>query len=118
MFAISDSLERRAHSDFGLSISNVAADQPVHRQWRLHISFDIGNGCELVWRFLVLERFFKFLLPFRIGGKGVPAGDLALRIELQQLLGHIANGTLDTGLSCNPRRASQLIELRLGALSR
>src|SRR5687768_17632200 len=49
----------------------------------------------------------------RVWSKGVAGHCLARRIELEQLLGHVAHGLLDLGLGALPRRAAKAIERRL-----
>ena len=48
----------------------------------------------------------------RIGRERVAGHRLARRIELEQLLGHVAHGLLDAGFRPFPRRAAEAIERR------
>src|SRR5436189_5738816 len=47
-----------------------------------------------------------------VGRKRVAGNGLALRVELQQLLGHVAHRLLDARLGLLPRRAAKSIERR------
>ena len=112
LLAVHDGLERRPHRHFGLAVSDVAAQQPIHRRRRFHVALDVGNRRGLIRRQFVRKRAFEFLLPVRVGRKGVSRNGLALRVELQQLLGHVAHRLLDARLRLLPRRPAQSIERR------
>ena len=112
LLAVHDRLERGAHRHFGLAVSDVAAQQPVHRRGRLHVPLDVGDGVRLIGGQLPLEGVFEFLLPVRIGGEGIAGHRLARGVELQQLLRHVAHGFLDAGLGLLPRGAAELVERR------
>ena len=58
------------------------------------------------------KRVFELLLPVRVGREGVAGHGLALRVELQQLLGHVAHRLLDARLGLLPGGAAQPIERR------
>src|SRR5262249_45255538 len=101
-----------------LAITDIAANQAIHRQWGFHVAFYVGDRCQLVWGFFVLERFFEFLLPFRIRRKRIAACDLSLSVQLQEVLSHVADCALRTRLTSDPGRTTKLIELRLGPFCR
>src|SRR5206468_11185220 len=65
-----------------------------------------------LFRSLVLECVFEFLLPMRIGAEGVARHRFARGVELQQLLRHVAHRLFDFGLRPLPRRAAQAIDGR------
>ena len=41
LFIVKNTFHCRAHGDFRLSVSNVTAKKPIHRNRRLHILFDL-----------------------------------------------------------------------------
>ena len=63
-------------------------------------------------RQLVRERGFELLLPMRVGRERVSGNRLALRVELQQLLRHVAHRLLDARLGLLPRCAAKTIQRR------
>ena len=115
LFAVHHRLERRAHRHFGLAVADVAAQQPIHRRRRFHVALDVGDRCRLIGRQRELERVLEFFLPVRVGAERVTGHGLARRIELEQLLGHVAHGLLDLGLGALPGGAAEPIERRLRA---
>ena len=112
LLAVDDGLERRAHRDFGLAVADIAAEQPIHRRRRFHVARDVGDRGLLVRRQVVLERVVELLLPVRVGAERMAGHGLARRVELQQLLGHVAHGLLDARLGFFPGRAAELVERR------
>ena len=112
LLGIHHRLERRAHGDLGLAVADVAAQQAVHRRGRLHVALDVRDGCLLVWRQVVLERVLELLLPVRVGAEGVSRHGLARRVELEQLLRHVAHGLLDARLDALPGRPAEAIDRR------
>ena len=71
----------------------------------------------LVARDLVLglgefEGVFEFALPVGIARKREALGHAALRVELQQLVRHVAHFGFDARLACGPRGAAQPVERR------
>ena len=60
-------LERGPHRELGLAVADVAAEEPVHRDPRLHVLLDGVERDELVGRLLVGKRRFERLLPRRVG---------------------------------------------------
>ncbi len=89
LFAVLNRLECGANGHLGLAISDVAADQPVHRLWRLHIVFDRFDCRQLIGCLLEGERLFKFVLPRVVWSVGEPFGHLTGFVQLDQLVGHL-----------------------------
>ena len=112
LFAVHYRLERGAHRHFRLAVSDVAAEQTIHRDRRFHVPLDVGDRGHLIGRQLVRKRVLEFLLPVRVGGKGMAAHRLSRRVELQQLLGHVAHGLLHAGLGLLPGGAAKAIDWR------
>ncbi len=72
--------ESRAHHDFGLAVTDVAAEQAVHRLRAFHVALDIGDGGFLIARFGEFEGVFEFALPVAVGGETrIPAPACARR---------------------------------------
>ena len=113
LLAVHHRLERRAHRHFRLAVADVAAQQAVHRRRRFHVALDVGDRGSLIGRQLVLERILELLLPVRVGAERVARHGPTRRVELEQLLGHVAHGLLDLGLRAFPRGAAQPIDGRL-----
>ncbi len=112
LLAVHDRLERGAHRHLGLAVADIAAEQAIHRGVRLHVPLDVGDGVRLIDRELPLERILEFLLPVRIGRKGIARHRPARGVELEQLLGHVAHGFLHARLGLLPRRPAQAVERR------
>ena len=115
LLPIHDDLERRPHRHFRLAVSDVAAEQPIHRRWHFHVSLDVSNRRRLIGRQLVRKRALELLLPVCICREGVPRHGFALGVELQELFGHVAHRLLDARLRLLPRRPAQAIERGAGA---
>ena len=83
LLAAGYSLERRADGDLGFSKTHIAADEAVHRAGRFHVLLRLADGAELVGRFSEKKRALEFLLPVRIGGKGITLLRLSLGLHLE-----------------------------------
>ena len=114
LLAVHHRLERGPHGHFRLPVPDVAAEEPVHRHRRLHVAADVADGGLLVGRELVLERVVELAVPVRVGAEGVSGHRLAGRVQLQQLLGHVAHRAADPGLRLRPRRAAEPVEVLPG----
>ena len=112
LLAVHHRLERGAHGDFRLAVADVAAQQAIHRRRRFHIVLDLGDRRGLIDRQLVRERRLELFLPVRVGRERVAGNGFALRIELEQLFGHVAHRLLDARLGLFPRGAAEPIECR------
>ena len=62
-------LERRAHGDFGLAVSHVAAEQAIHRRGPFHVALDVGDGGGLIGRLGKFEGILELALPGRVRRK-------------------------------------------------
>ena len=83
LLRIADRFERRSHRHFRLSVTDVAAKQPVHRLRTLHVPFHVGNSDGLVWRFLKFKCVFKFMLKRAIRRKCKTLPGFSLGVEFQ-----------------------------------
>ena len=113
LLAVHHRLERRAHRHFGLAVSDVAAQQPVHRLARLHVRLHVVDRRFLILGLLEFERILELELPRRVLRERVPLHHLPRGVELEQLVRHVAHRLLDRGLRARPGRAAELVELRL-----
>ena len=84
-------LERRANRDFRLAISDVANEQTIHWTLAFEIFFYVRSRLALVGRVFKQERTFELTLPRTIEFMRRPRGDLAARVQLEQLLRHLEN---------------------------
>ncbi len=110
-----DRLERSAHCDFGLSESDIAADEPVHRGRILHIAFHVLYAGELILGLFERKGGFEFELPFRIFGKRIARSRFPFRIQLYEPLCDIFYGFPNLILSVFPGSPPDFIETRSSA---
>ena len=115
LLAILHRLEGGAHGDFGLAVADVAAEQAVHGLRRLHVALDVGDGGDLVVGLVEVEGVLELALHVGVGREGRADGGLALRVELEQLAGHVGHRLLDAGLGLLPGLGAELVELRRGS---
>ncbi len=104
LFAVHDRLEGGAHGHFGLAVAHVAADQPIHGLVRLHVVLDGVDGGKLVFGLLKGEVGLQLLLPRSVRAVGVAGDQLALGIELEQIVGDLGDGPLGPLLDRLPSR--------------
>ena len=117
LLAVLRHFERRAHGQFGLAVTHVAAKQTVHRVRVFQVLFQVGERRDLIGCFLKGECVLEFLLPRRVEAEGGPAAHLALRVHAEQFLRHVAQRLLDPRFGPCPGGAAQAIEVRLGAVA-
>ena len=109
LFGILHGFEGGTDGDLRLAEADVAADETVHDFGGFHIVFNIGNGVFLILRFLVGKGVFKFLLPYRVLGKGVALLFLPFGIEFHQIFRNLIDGTFDLCFRPSPVRTAELI---------
>ena len=63
-------LEHGTDGDLRLAEPDVAADEPVHRAWLLHVGLDVGDGRELVVGLHEREGRLQLGLPRRVRTEG------------------------------------------------
>ena len=108
--AVHDRLERGAHRHFRLAIADIPAEQAVHRRRRFHVAPDVGDRNFLVAGELILERVVELTMPVRVRAEGVPRHRLARRVQLEQLLGHVPQGTTNPGLGLGPGGSAEPVQ--------
>ena len=106
--------ERGADGDLGLAEADVAAHEPVHRPRRLEILLHRLDRALLVVGLAVGERRLELLQPVVREVVRRPLGALALRVELEQLPGELADGRAGARLEVLPGLAAELRERRRG----
>ena len=110
--------ERRAHRNFRLTVTDVAAKQPLHRLARFEIALDVLDSLRLVWCFLEFERVFERLLPRRVHGICVARRRFSIGVERQKFFRHFTDGFLDARLPRLPDGRAQPVERRHGSAQR
>ena len=91
LLAIKHSLKSSTQCHLSLTITDITAQQTLHRLRLFHISFDFRNRLQLVRRFLIGKRCFKVLLQLAIRRKSVAWHNLPLSVQTQQLLSQLCN---------------------------
>ncbi len=76
---------------------------------------DVGDGGELVVGLVEVEGVFELALHVGVGREGRALRGFALRVELEELGGHVGHGLFDAGLGLLPALRAELVELRGGA---
>ncbi len=100
LLAVGYRFKCRTDGNFGLSKSNITADQAVHREGLLHIGFDIGCSLYLVGRIFINERSLQLSLQVSVRQKRKTFGTFPLGIELDELLCNVFDPVL--GLDLQP----------------
>jgi hypothetical protein len=90
LFACGHGLERGAHRDLGFAITDVPADEPVHRRLGLHVVLDLIHGAQLVGRLLVRKGVLELALPGSVRPECVALCRQSLRVENDELLRDLA----------------------------
>ena len=102
--------ERGAHRDLGLAEADVAADEPVHRPRRLEVLLHRLDRGLLVRRLAVGEARLELRQPLAREVVRDSLSGLALRVELDQVAGELADGLARARLERLPRLAAELRE--------
>ncbi|OIQ74513.1 hypothetical protein GALL_438360 [mine drainage metagenome] len=112
LLAILHSLECGTHGDLRLAVSNVAADDAVHRVRLLHVGFYFLNSPELIWGFDESKGVFEFTLPRGVRGKSKARCASSGCIESDQLAGDLANGFPGSPFGFLPVCATHVVDGR------
>ena len=115
LLVVLDGLEGGAQRDLGLAVTDVAADQAIHRARRLHVGLDELDRVALVGRLGERERVLELALPVGVHRVGVALAALALRVQVQQLAGQLLGGPACPRLDRVPAGAAELRQRRVGA---
>ncbi len=117
LLAIFDSLERGPHGEFGFSVSDVAAEQAIHRAGLLHVLLDLLGADDLVGRRLVGKFRLEFFLPFGVGRIGDAQLGGAGGLHVEQFRRHVHDGFGDLGFLFFPDAAAEAGELGMAVKS-
>ncbi len=112
LLSVGDRLEGRAHRDFGLAVADVAADEPVHGRRRFHVPLHVLDRLLLIGGLLEGEESLELAHPGVVCGEGESGRRLALGVELEKLLSHVAHRLLDAPFDALPARPAELVESR------
>ena len=102
--------ERGAHRDLGLAEADVPADEPVHRARRLEVLLHRLDRGLLVRRLAVREARLELRQPLVREVVRDSLVRLALRVQLDQVAGELADGLARARLERLPRLAAELRE--------
>ena len=115
LLAVFDRLERRPHGQLGFAVTDIAAQQPIHRPALLHVLLDVFRRGDLVLRRLIRKLGLEFLLPFRVRRIRRPQLRLAGGLHVDQLRRHVHDCFGDFLLLLLPRPAAEPRERRVPA---
>ena len=102
--------ERGAHGNLGLAEADVAADEPVHRPRRLEVLLHRLDRGLLVRRLAIREARLELRQPLAREVERDALAGLALRVELDQVAGELADGLARPRLERLPGLAAELRE--------
>src|SRR5207253_4178171 len=102
--------ERGAHGNLGLAEADVAADEPVHRPRRLEVLLHRLYRALLVRRLAIREARLELRQPLAREVERDALAGLALRVELDQVAGELADGLARPRLERLPGLAAELRE--------
>ena len=81
-------LEGRAHRDLRLAVADVADEQSIHRTRALHVLLHVLRRPHLIRRILEQEARLQLALPRAVGKVRRARGDVAARVQVEQLGRH------------------------------
>ena len=85
LFAFHHRFKRGANCNFGFAVTDIAANQSIHRARTFHVLFGVDDRFELVGRFAKRKRMLEFGLPFCVGAESVTRLCLAFGLEREHL---------------------------------
>ena len=112
LLAVDGDRERGSNRDLGLAEADVAADEPVHRPWRLEVFLHSFDRARLVFRLAIGKLGLEPLEPLVLQLVRVTRRLLALRVEADQLRRELAHRLAGARLQVRPRLAAELGERR------
>ena len=112
LFIVCNGFEGRTDRDLRLAETDIAANQPVHRPFALHIGFDVSRRLHLVGRIFVDETGFKLILHEAVRTERIAFLLSTLRIEFDQIAGNIFDFLLRAVFHLLPCTAAQLVQRR------
>src|SRR5512141_2073408 len=87
-------LERGAHRDRGLSVTDVTDEQAIHGPRLLHVALHVGSRCALIGCVFEQKRRLELALPWSIGNVRRSHRNSSAGVQIQQLDGHLLNRCL------------------------
>ena len=115
LLAIHHDFEGRAHRYFRFPVAHIAAEEPIHRLAFLHVLLDVADSRDLVRRLFEFESIFEFALKIAVRRKRKARGGFPLRVQLEKLVRQVFQRFAHARLARVPRRAPELVELRMRA---
>ena len=112
LLAIEDSPKRRPHRDFRLAVTDVAAEQTIHRLVGLHVRQNGFNGCRLIRRLRIGERTDEGAFPFDLRFEALAGRFLPHRFNTQHVRRQIPRRRSGGVLRLPPRHAAELAQRR------
>jgi hypothetical protein len=100
-----------ARGHLGLAVTDVAADEAVHRARAHEIGKHVLDGSPLIGCRLVGEGGFELLEGAVAAREREPGLELPLGMHGEQLLGHVANAAAYAGARLLPSDAAELVDL-------
>ena len=85
-------LEGGTQRHLGLTVPDVADQQPIHRERPLHVALHFLGRASLIGCVFVQEGGLELALPGGVGREGEPGRDLATGVEIEELGRHLADG--------------------------
>ena len=110
LLLVLDGLEGGPQRDLGLSVSDVAANQPVHRARLLHVREHVLDGLRLVGRLVELEVGLERPVHAVRRAEGIPLVRRARRVDVEQLGGHLEQLLLHPRLALEESLALEGVE--------
>ncbi len=104
--------ERRAHGHLGLAEAHVAADHAIHGLLALEIDTYLAYGLGLVGGFFEREAAGEGLVFLLTGGQRGATPRLALRVQVEQFRGHVADLVGGTLARLGPLIGPELVQRR------
>ena len=105
-------LEGRPHGYFRFSVSDVAADQAVHRFAGFHVVGNVFDRFELIRRFFILKRSLELVVHRAVVSIGMARHEFTVRIEVNQLVGHFLDVLFHARGRFGPIGAAQTFQTR------
>ena len=109
--------ERRPERDLGLAEADVSADEAIHRARSLEVAVHLFDRARLIVGLVERERRLEGAVVVVRGLDRVAGLRLALGVEAEELVRHLADGLLHAGLRLRERHAAEAIDLRLSRLT-
>ena len=118
LFPAHDAFHCRTESHLCFPEAHVAAEQPFHRAFLLHVVLDLVDACQLIFRFHIGKPSLKVMLFRTVRLKGKAPGLFPLGIQCQQFVRHIFHRTADVAACLLPLRRGQPAEFYVGIFPR